>query len=157
MKSSLTRATYTNVILYSLTELAITDIISSSTENSKNIAKVCEAISQSQHISTFDIQHIAEAYTISDNLESNQFLFPGWDLFNARDLTVTSWAQLDFYGMDFGEGLGKPDFVRVPYPEADGVCMILPRKRQTGAADQAVELLDVVVMLRNDDMAVLVR
>lgn len=102
--------------------------------------------------SSIDIQHIAEAYTVSESLESNQFLFPGWDLFKARDLTVTSWAQLDFYGMDFGEGLGKPDFVRVPYTEADGVCMILPRKRQMDAEN---ELLDVVVMLRNDDMAVL--
>lgn len=55
--------------------------------------------------------------------------------------------------MEFGEGLGKPEFIRVPYAEADGVGLILPRKRGVAnSAGGSDEVLDVMVMLRREDM-----
>ncbi|PYH34004.1 uncharacterized protein BO87DRAFT_416188 [Aspergillus neoniger CBS 115656] len=70
-----------------------------------------------------------------------------WDLFGSRDFTITSWADLDLYNLDFGPLLGKPEFVKLPCIEADGVAIILPRRR-TGS----YEILEVMVMLRCDDM-----
>ncbi|KAJ8132512.1 hypothetical protein O1611_g1107 [Lasiodiplodia mahajangana] len=85
-------------------------------------------------------------------MEDYRTVFVGWDLFGSRDLTITSWADLGLYNASFGEGLGKPEFVRIPSSPADGVVIVLPRKRGEGATSEVVE---VMVMLRTDDMTVL--
>lgn len=59
-------------------------------------------------------------------------VFVCWDLFGSRDLTITSWAGLGFYGMDFGRDLGSWSFVGIPYTEADGVGLVLPRRSDKG-------------------------
>lgn len=53
--------------------------------------------------------------------------------------------------MEFSTKLGKPEFVRVPYTEADGVGLFLPRKRSEGRS----EVVEVMIMLRSDGMDVL--
>ena len=88
-----------------------------------------------------------------ERVDDYKTIFFGWDLFGARDLTITSWADLDLYDMEFGEGLGKPEFIGVPYAEADGVGLILPRKRGVpNSAGGSDEVLDIMVMLRREDM-----
>lgn len=140
-----------NLVLYALSKQSVEDLKSSSTGTSPAaIAKICEAITKSQ--SAVNSQHIAEVYKLVDSADDPRTIFVGWDLFNSRDLTITSWADLNFYEMHFGAPLGKPEFVRTPYAEADGVAMILPRNRAAGSAD---EILDVVIMLRKDDLGVL--
>ncbi|KAE8146206.1 hypothetical protein BDV25DRAFT_143919 [Aspergillus avenaceus] len=93
-------------------------------------------------------RQIAEVYHLIESLEDYKSLFVGWDLFGSRDLTITSWADLDLYAMDFGATLGKPKFVKLSCVEADGVAIILPRQRSVSE-----EMLEVTVILRKDDMA----
>ncbi|KAJ8107799.1 hypothetical protein OPT61_g8613 [Boeremia exigua] len=135
---------YGNTIVYSLAEIASRDLME--TANIRSLARICDIIAQSQSGARIDDRHIAEVCSLVDEVDDYRTLFPGWDLFNSRDLTITSWADLDLYALDFGIGLGKPEFVRMPYVEADGVGIIMPRRR---VAD---EILEVVIMLRRDDM-----
>ncbi|KAH8747214.1 transferase [Diaporthe sp. PMI_573] len=62
-----------------------------------------------------------------------------WQIAHELDLTMTSWANQGYYGLDFGAGLGAPKFVRVPYMEADGLVIILPRTRESSG--ERIEVL----------------
>jgi hypothetical protein len=59
---------------------------------------------------------------------------------------MTSWADLDLYVLNFGAALGQPDLIRLPYAEADGVDIAMPRWR---VDDEAPE---VTIMLCKDDI-----
>lgn len=53
---------------------------------------------------------------------------------------------MDLYALDFGTALGRPTFIRMPSTNADGVGIVLPRRRSDD------EVLEVTVMLRKDDL-----
>ncbi|CAI7573230.1 unnamed protein product [Penicillium bialowiezense] len=138
-----------NAVVYSLSSFQAEELgASSDGESIKELAKVCQVIADSQSATRVSSKHIAEVYRLAERAEDYRSIFVGWDLFGSTDLTITSWADLDFYKMDFGAKLGKPEFLRMPYMEADGVGLILPRKRS------ANEVLEVMVMLRREDMGV---
>lgn len=147
-----------NVNLYCVTNLDLTLLtaigLSPSPEApwafSDVLATVIDALSTS--IARIDRRFISQVITLTERAPDPQALLPGWDFFNGPDITITSWANLDTYSVDFGPGLGMPDFVRVPYLEVDGLNIVLPRKRSS-----APETIEVVVMLRKDDMADLER
>jgi trichothecene 3-O-acetyltransferase len=147
-----------NVNLYSVTSLGLDQLIELGQSPSPNaqwaisdtLASVVQAISAS--IARIDRQFISEVVTISEQAPNLQALLPGWDFFNGPDLTITSWANLDTYSVNFGPELGLPDFVRVPYAEVDGLNIVLPRRRTS-----IPEIIEVVVMLRKDDMEELER
>lgn len=46
-------------------------------------------------------------YSLMERVGDSRTVFLGWNLFNRRDLTITSCANLDLYDMSFGELLGK--------------------------------------------------
>jgi len=78
-------------------------------------------------------------------------LAPGWRSFHGTDLTMTSWANQGLYGVDFGGAAGgRPQFVRVPLAQFDGLCIVLPRRR-----DGEGEKIEVVCFLARDDLAAL--
>jgi hypothetical protein len=147
-----------NVNLYSVTNLDLDRLIklghSAAPEaiwaTSDTLAPVVSAITAS--IGRIDRQFISEVITIADQVPRVQSLQPGWNFFNGPDLTITSWANLDTYSADFGSELGMPDFVRLPYLEVDGLNIVLPRRRTS-----VPENIEVVIMLRKDDMAELER
>ena len=147
-----------NVNLYCVTSLDLTLLttieLSPSPEAqwaySDVLTTVVHALTMS--IARIDRRFISEVITLAEKAPDAQALLPGWDFFNGPDLTITSWANLDTYSDDFGPGLGMPDFVRVPYAEVDGLNIVLPRKRNSSP-----EIIEVVVMLRKDDMADLER
>lgn len=95
---------------------------------------------------------MAEVYNLVENTKSPSAIFVGWDLFGSRDLTITSWADLDLYNMSYGRHLGVPEFVRVPYTEADGVVIILPRKKGADELNLSEEMVELMIMLRQDDI-----
>ncbi|WAO92623.1 Hypothetical protein NCS54_01013800 [Fusarium falciforme] len=139
-----------NNILYSLAKTETENLnTSSDLDFVKKLAKVCDTIAESQSPNKINSRHIAEIYTLAEKMDDYQMIFPGWDLFSSRDFTLTSWADLGLYELDFGAGLEKPEFVRAPHSEADGVGLVMPRKRSED------EVLEVIVMLRKDDMEVL--
>ncbi|KAI1462578.1 transferase family-domain-containing protein [Annulohypoxylon moriforme] len=140
-----------NLVLYSMAKASFEDLLACQNVSNQRLAKICDAVATSQSPSKIDSRHIAEVYSLVDRVENHKTVFPGWDLFNRRDLTITSWANLDLYDLNFGEELGKAEFVRVPYSDADGVCLILPRKKAVGG-DTGNEAIDVLVMLNRDDM-----
>lgn len=136
-----------NAVFYSLSKFSAGELATSDEAPLRLLAKICEEITQSQSHSTIDSQYAAEVYHLIDRMEDYRSLFVGWDLFGSRDFTITNWADLGLYEVDFGDVLGRPKFVRLPYMEADGVAIILPRQRAA-----AREVLEVMVMLRRDHM-----
>ena len=75
-------------------------------------------------------------------------------IFNGRDITVTSWANFPFF-VDFGPQVGKVQWVRSEYfTDIDGLILVLPRKRKVG--EDGEERIEVLVGVREDDMAGLV-
>lgn len=143
-----------NLILYSIAQVSFDELLSFRDASSKRIAKVFDVIAASYSPSRINSRHIAEVYNLVERIADKRTIFPGWDLFNRRDLTITSWANLDLYNLNFGDALGKPEFVRVPYSDADGVCLILPRK-QTKDEGPDKGAIEVTVMLNKDDMEAL--
>lgn len=143
-----------NAVLYSLSSFPAGTLAGTDEASVRLLAEVCDQIAQSQSRSVINSRHIAEVYRLMDRMEEDcsKALFVGWDLFRSRGLTITSWADLDLYGMDFGDGIGKPKYVRLPSMEADGVAIVLPRRR---AVPQ--EVLEIVIMLRNEHMGALER
>ncbi|KAL2847211.1 transferase family-domain-containing protein [Aspergillus pseudoustus] len=144
-----------NAILYALTKFPAADLAASDETPIHALAKICDAIVRSQATSTISQRHVAEVNELITRMDRPGALFVGWDLFNARDLTLTSWADFDLYGVDFGFGDGflgeTPAFVRLPYMEADGVVIVLPR-RPGGRAGEGEGKVEVMVMLRRDHM-----
>jgi trichothecene 3-O-acetyltransferase len=143
-----------NVNLYSVTNLGLDHLVKlgqspgpeANWAASDTLASVVPAITAS--IGRINRQFISEVITIAEQVPSIQSLQPGWNFFNGPDLTITSWANLDTYSVDFGPELGMPDFVRLPYLEVDGLNIVLPRRRTS-----IPENIEVVIMLRKDDMA----
>jgi hypothetical protein len=113
---------------------------------SDSLASIVQAISTS--IAHIDRNFISEVITLTEQASNMQSLLPGWNFFNGPDLAIASWANLDTYAVDFGPELGAPDFVRVPYLQVDGLNIVLPRRRNS-----VPESIEVVVMLREDDIA----
>ncbi|KAI1742081.1 transferase family-domain-containing protein [Xylaria scruposa] len=140
-----------NAIFYSLTSSAVSDL-DTLPDSMTSFAKICDMIAQSQSPAKINSRHIAEVYSLVENTEDYRSIYVGWDLFSSRDLTITSWADLDLYGLSFGEELGAPEFVRVPGSAADGVAIILPRNKESSARGEIVEIM---IMLQIDDMDVL--
>ncbi|KAJ4864807.1 transferase family domain-containing protein [Trichoderma breve] len=156
--STLNHPYLSNLILYSLASFSSRDLIAAGdSKDMKVLAQICASIAESKSLDSINAKSIAEVYRLVESVDRNTTIFPGWDLFGSRDLTVTSWADLPLYEMDFGPGLGRPQHIRAPYSPADGVCLIMPRKRSDQTAAGKVELLDVMVMLRQDDMDALLQ
>ncbi|KAJ3553402.1 hypothetical protein NPX13_g10894 [Xylaria arbuscula] len=140
-----------NLVMYSLARSSAAGLGSCS-DSLESLAKVCEVIGKSQSPEKINARHVAEVYSLVERVVDYKSVFVGWDLFGSQDLTITSWADLDFYELNFGNGLGRPEFTRIASSAADGVGIILPRKARTAAAHGVVE---VMIMLRSDDMDVL--
>ncbi|CEL01469.1 hypothetical protein ASPCAL01051 [Aspergillus calidoustus] len=136
-----------NAILYTVAEFSAAALAAANESPIHSLAEICTAILNSQPPSTINARHVAEVHELSTRTGDPRGLFVGWDLFNSRDLTITSWADFGLYGVDFGLGLGRLGFVRLPYMEADGVVIVLPRRR--GEGEKGVEVL---VMLQRDHM-----
>lgn len=128
-----------NVVLYALANFSCANLATADEDPVRSLAKICDRISESQSPATIDSRFIAETYRLVDSMEDYRSLFAGWDLFGSRDFTITSWAGLDLYGVDFGPLLGKPEFVRLPCMEADGVAIVLPRRRNV--CDERLEVM----------------
>lgn len=144
-----------NLVLYAMAAIPAPDLdVSTDKGRTQVLANICDAISQSQAHSQINSRSIAEVYNLAERVGHHGNIHVGWDLFNSQDLTITSWSDLDLYQADFGVGLGKPDCVRVPCSQADGVGLILPRKRFPSNNDGS-EVVEIMVMLRDDDMNVL--
>ncbi|KAM4057678.1 transferase family protein [Hirsutella rhossiliensis] len=139
-----------NVVLYALPELLGQGLSTSSAPEA--LAKICHAIDQS-HSPKIDLHHIAEVYSLVDRSEDYRAIGVSWDLLSGRHLAILSWADFGLHGMDFGMGLGLPDFIRVPCGggAADGLCLLLPR-RVPVAADASEEVLELLIVLRREDM-----
>ena len=139
-----------NAVVYSLSSCSAASLAKSDETPVSELARICEEITQSYSESVINPHHIAETCRLIEKLEDYRSLFLGWDLFGSRDLASTSWADLELYNMNFGELLGCPQFIRMPYIEADGIVVVLPRRKAIAGPE---DTLEVMVLLRTDDMA----
>ncbi|KAI0189073.1 transferase [Xylaria flabelliformis] len=114
---------------------------------SRSLTSLAEVVSAVRSaVACVTKEYIAEVVSIVEQAPDVQTVALGWQIFSTLDLTLSSWANLPFYELDFGPGAGKPAFVRVPQVEADGLVIILPRNR---VVDERIEAL---VALNDDDM-----
>lgn len=142
-----------NLILYASAERAF-DILQRAADSTLEQAAVCKSIAQSYSPAKINCQHIANVFELGRKSGDCSTVFPGWDLFSHKDLTITSWADLDLYEMGWGSELGRPEFVRLPSSPADGVCIVLPRRRVDSASHRQ-NFIEVVVMLKSEHMEAL--
>ena len=138
-------ATYVgNVILYSMAncELSLSRFPSLS-----SLAKTALAVRES--INAIDDTYIRSLIHFIDDLPDVTAVKPAFRSSLAKDLAITSWADLGLYDLDWGAAIGggKIEYLRVPKAAFDGLCIILPRM-QNGA-------MEVVVGLKQKDMDVL--
>ncbi|KIW83106.1 hypothetical protein Z517_02350 [Fonsecaea pedrosoi CBS 271.37] len=143
-----------NIVLYSLAKLSKQDLNITQQESIQNFARICDTIAASNSRDKINCRHIAETYSLITRVKDYQSIFIGWDPLAGHDLTITSWADVGLYDIDFGPELGKPSFIRIPGAQADGVCIILPRKR-LNRDDADKDIVEVLLMLRKDDMETL--
>ncbi|CAM1510924.1 Fc.00g084370.m01.CDS01 [Cosmosporella sp. VM-42] len=145
-----------NTVLCAQSQLSGTDLCQEASDNhTPALVNICEAIGASTK--KVDSRYVAEVYSLVERTEDYRSIYAGWDLFGARDLTITSWASLDLYETNFGIELGKPEFVRVPPSEIGGICGILPRRRLATDAAGSDEVLEAIITLHEDDMIALER
>ena len=113
------------------------------------LAQVVKSIWEA--IRRVDAGHVADVVALME--QAGDFagdVGPSWVRSNGPDLSVTSWANMDVYGCEFGEWLGRPVYMRVPDFVADGLVVVLPRDR-TGREGKG-EGIEVVVVLCADDV-----
>ncbi|KXX76578.1 Trichothecene 3-O-acetyltransferase [Madurella mycetomatis] len=105
---------------------------------------------------------VAEVMDLIDQAPDITDVSTGWNSFHTLDLTITSWANMGLYDADFGDGVGKPELMRVPWMMVDGLLIVLPRKRSSaesrlnnGTKVAAVESIEVIAVLHPEDIATL--
>jgi hypothetical protein len=140
-----------NVNLYGLAAMSVPELehATASASYDTNLAPVVQAIAGA--IQRVTPGHIAEVMELVDQAPDAGALMPGWSSFHGADVTVTSWANMGVYEADFGEGVGRPELMRVPEMQADGFAIVLPRKRVEGVAG----CVEVVLVLHPEDVAAL--
>ncbi|KAK4039999.1 trichothecene 3-O-acetyltransferase [Parachaetomium inaequale] len=143
-----TRPFLGNVNLYGLAAMSVSDL-EHATTSYENLAAVVQAIAGA--IQRVTPGHVAEVMELVEQAPDAGALMPGWSSFHSADVTVTSWANMGVYGADFGEGVGRPELMRVPEMQADGFAIVLPRKRAEGVAG----CIEVVLVLHPEDVAAL--
>jgi len=115
----------------------------------KAICTVIDAIAAA--VNRIDNRHIGEVLALVDKLPDMEDMLPGWNSFHSVDFAMTSWANQNFYEMDFGDMIGgKPLFVRVPHVQFDGLAITLPRRRNGSS-----ERIEVVIFLNAKDLEAL--
>ncbi|KAM0230826.1 hypothetical protein ACHAPO_008882 [Fusarium lateritium] len=142
-----------NLVLYASAEQP-SDTLKNAEVSARDDAEVCNAITQSIDQAKINSQHIANVIELGKQVGDCSAIFPGLDLFNHRDVTITSWADLDLYQIGWGSELGQPEFVRLPFSAADGVCIILPRKR-VESVSHSRNLVEVMIMLKAEHLVAL--
>lgn len=147
---------FNNVNLYALAELETDRLSASENVSTESLAHVCDAIAASNSADKINASHIAEVCSLVSRFDKFPALFPAWSISSGLDLAITSWANLGIYDMRFGDLLGHPEFVRVPYAKLDSLAIVLPRKR-AGVKETSEDVIEVMVMLRRDDLESLQR
>lgn len=139
-----------------MVNLTVGSLTASKDESVQRLAVVCDAITEANPPACGkNSRDVGQTYSLIEKAGDAGTVSIGWNAFSARDLAITSWADQGLYEMDFGEALGKPEFIGLPYAEADSVCIVLPRRREAAAASVPESVLEVVLMLRRDDMVAL--
>ncbi|KJZ67909.1 hypothetical protein HIM_12702 [Hirsutella minnesotensis 3608] len=117
----------------------------------ESLARVCRAVHQA--VLGVDARYITRACRLLDGAAGRWAVRFGWDLTSGHFLGFNSWAGLCLYDADFGAGLGTPEFVRLPSGgPADGLCLVLPRKRVLGSSETSEVALQVILSLRSDEL-----
>ncbi|RAH65669.1 uncharacterized protein BO66DRAFT_461333 [Aspergillus aculeatinus CBS 121060] len=147
-----------NLVLYATARYPAPALATADMDPVRRLAGICDCITQSQAAGQIGERFIAELCCLVGEMDYRG-LYPGWDIFGGRDVTVTSWAGTGIYEVGFGGGLGGVGFVRMPIVEgADGVVVVLPRRWSKGqemVEEAKEESVEVVVMLREEDMRAL--
>jgi hypothetical protein len=124
---------------------AILGSASAQGDDLSSLLPVTTAISKA--VARISPSHVSEVIQLVEDLPDVTKIAPGWNSRNGPDLTLTSWANMGVYECNFGDSLGQPEFVRIPYAEFDGLVIVLPRRRSEE------EKIEAVVMLCEEDMA----
>ena len=144
-----------NVYVYALAELQMDHFSGAENVLTDLIPKICDAIAASNSADKINAGNIAGLCSLVSRFEHFPALFPAWSISSGRDLAITSWANLGIYEMRFGDILGHPEFVRLPYTALDSAAIILPRKRSGVNQKKQEQVIEVIVMLREYDLRTL--
>lgn len=77
-------------------------------------------------ITALDDARIRDILALAASLPLITDLKPGFNTFLGADLAITSWRDMGIAPLDWGEGIGKVESVRIPGAGFDGLCIVLP-------------------------------
>ena len=144
-----------NVTLYAIADRSIDALSSTATNHTaENLTPILTAIATA--VGCVNAGHVAEVAGLVDRITDVTDVIPGVQAFGGPDLLLTSWATLGTYGLDFGESVGQPKYMRLPFVPVDGLVVVLPRRRERNPETQAEhDDIEIAIMIREDDMRVL--
>lgn len=82
-----------------------------------------------QAISSVDETYIRALIDVVDSLEDASSIKPSRTAFLGDDVTITSLLDMGIFEMDWGERLGKIEETTPNFDGFDGLCVVLPRRR----------------------------
>ncbi|KAK4114616.1 hypothetical protein N656DRAFT_705214 [Canariomyces notabilis] len=161
-----------NVNLFGMAEMPVPELLAACQvpggggldggDGHRQLARVVEEIARA--VKRVTPGHVAEVMDLIDMAPDVSDIAPGWESLHGADLSITSWANMGLYEADFGEGVGRPELMRVPWMTMDGLLIVLPRKRGLGkelwdaemrAEEAGAETIEVVVVLHPQDVVAL--
>jgi hypothetical protein len=140
-----------NAILLGLAETHLSPLINGAAAGDLGaLAVAVKAIAEA--IQRVTPEHVGEVMDLVDlGPDMRDLLLGGIDNAHGPDLSVTSWGNMGrVYEADFGEGVGRVQFLRVAEADPGGTVGVLPRK----AGEEGIE---VIVPLYKEEMEVLER
>ncbi|KAI9739475.1 MAG: hypothetical protein M1818_005163 [Claussenomyces sp. TS43310] len=133
-----------NVVFCSMSSLSIGTLVASET-GLPQLAQVVRQSVNKGRTTAFLTSAFALASCIPENVIRS--LRYGFTDFVGKDLVTTSWVDLPFYEMDWGQAFGTGgyiDFFRMPRGQFEGICCMQPRRK-----DGTIE---VVVGMKREHM-----
>ncbi|PYI35794.1 hypothetical protein BP00DRAFT_333463 [Aspergillus indologenus CBS 114.80] len=93
--SPLTPGYIGNLVLYATATYPAPALATADMDPVRALAEICECITQSLSPDKIGERFVAEVYALVQGVEDYRGLYPGWEGFGDRDVTVTSWAGVE--------------------------------------------------------------
>lgn len=131
-----------NVIIYGAADQPIS-ILKNPSELSTTASAIRRAVNKVDH------QHMQGLISLINSLATPADLQPNMNCFLGLDLAMTSWRDMGISALDWGQGIGKVERLRVLATAFDGIILVLPALEDGG--------LEVFIGLEAEAMGRLVK
>ena len=114
-----------NAIIYGAADQPIS-VLENPSELSTAASAIRKAVTKINH------DHVQGLISLINSLTTPADLQPNMNCFLGPDLAMTSWRDMGISGLDWGEGVGKVERLRVLATAFDGIILVLPALEDGG-------------------------